>query len=70
MFGEKMAGKYQYQPLVREPIEEDEPRKDKNGLPYYNPPFTKIKLGLKYSTVYPDFLVFGKKGRFQEADAI
>ena len=39
---------------------------DKNGLPFYNPPFTKIKLGLKYSTVYPDFLIFEKKDGFSK----
>jgi len=61
MFGDK-ANKYQYQPLVRTPEEEEEnPTLDSNGQPYYHPPYTKIKLGLKYTTVYPDFLVFEKQ---------
>lgn len=54
MFGDKMQNKYQYQPLVRTPEEDEEKQ-------YYNPPYTKFKLGLKYNTSYPDFLVFEKK---------
>ena len=62
MFGDKMANKYQYQHIVRTPEEdEDNPTLDTNGNPYYHPPYTKIKLGLKYNTTYPDFLVFEKK---------
>jgi hypothetical protein len=62
MFGEKLAGKYQYQPLVRTPEEEEgEATIDKDGNPYYRPPYTKIKLGLKYTTAYPDFLIFEKQ---------
>ena len=62
MFGDKMANKYQYQPIVRTPEEDEEnPALDTNGNPYYHPPYTKIKLGLKYNTTYPDFLVFEKQ---------
>lgn len=45
MFGEKQYNKYQYVPLVRIPeIDDDEgPKLDKNGEPYYSPPYTKIK---------------------------
>ena len=61
MFGEKMQSKYQYQPLVRTPEPEDDDNLiDIHGNPYYHPPYTKIKLGLKYTTTQPDFLVFEK----------
>ena len=48
-----MHNQYQYQPLVRTPEEDEENQ-------FYNPPYTKVKLGLKYNTTYPDFLVFKK----------
>jgi len=45
MFGEKQYNKYQYVPLVRmqEVDDDDELKRDKNGEPYYSPPYTKIK---------------------------
>ena len=49
LFGEKNYNQYSYQPLVRHPeIDEDEVKVDKNGNPYYQPPYTKIKLELEY----------------------
>jgi len=52
-FGDKNASQYAYQPLVRVPEEDDdeeaEQKVDKNGNPYYRPPFTKVKLELEYS---------------------
>jgi len=72
VFGEKMASQYAYQPLVRVPeVEEDdeetEPKVDKNGEPYYRPPYTKIRLDLEYSpdqenpSTKPAFAVFERK---------
>lgn len=51
MFTEKLADQYAYQPLIRTPEidPEAEPRLDKNGQPYYNPPYTKVKVDLEYS---------------------
>jgi hypothetical protein len=70
IFGEKNANQYAYQPLVRIPEaedEDDEPKVDKNGQPYYRPPYTKIKLDLEYSenpenaTNKPTFAMFERK---------
>jgi len=71
IFGEKTANQYAYQPLVRIPeIDEDEdeePKVDKNGQPYYRPPYTKIKLDLEYSadpenaSNKPTFALFERK---------
>ena len=51
IFGDKLASQYAYQPLVRNPEidEEEEIKLDKNGQPFYRPPFTKIKIDLEYS---------------------
>jgi hypothetical protein len=69
IFGEKAASQYAYQPLVRIPEEsdDDEPVLDKNGQPYYRPPYTSIKLDLEYSadpenaTNKPIFSLFENK---------
>jgi hypothetical protein len=68
-FGEKTASQYSYQPIVRIPeaTDEDEPVVDKNGQPYYRPPYTSIKLDLEYSadpeaaTNKPTFALFENK---------
>jgi hypothetical protein len=49
IFGEKNYNQYSYQRIIRIPeVDEEEPKVDKNGNPYYQPPFTKIKLELEY----------------------
>jgi hypothetical protein len=49
IFGEKNYNQYSYQRIIRVPeVDEEEPKVDKNGKPYYQPPFTKIKLELEY----------------------
>jgi len=67
IFGEKNHNQYAYQPIIRIPeVDEDEPRLDKNGKPYYQPRFTKIKLELEYEEDtdnpknIPKFTVFEK----------
>ena len=52
LFGEKLANKYAYSKLVRSKDEDEDdepPRLDKNGNPYYSPPYKKIKLDLAYN---------------------
>ena len=58
---------YSYQRIIRIPeVDEEEPKLDKNGKPYYQPPFTKIKLELEYEDDQdnpkniPKFSVFEK----------
>jgi len=53
LFGDKMAGKYEYQPIVRHPErdnDEEEEVNDKSSAKpvkdYYRPPYTKVKLML------------------------
>ena len=53
LFGDKMAGKYEYQPIVRHPErdnDEEEEVNDKSSTKpvkdYYRPPYTKVKLML------------------------
>jgi hypothetical protein len=52
LFGDKMASKYEYQPIVRYPEREDEEEEadDKTNTrtirEYYRPPYTKVKLML------------------------
>jgi hypothetical protein len=52
IFGDKTYNKYTYVPLVRFPEEEeeDEVKVDKNGNPYYRPPYSKFKIDLEYSS--------------------
>jgi hypothetical protein len=59
LFGEKNAKKYEYQPLVRMPEEDDAP--PTGGKIYYRPPYTKVKLDLSYDTDEPRFRLFEKK---------
>jgi hypothetical protein len=72
IFGDKAASQYAYQPLVRVPEADDddedaELKVDKNGEPYYRPPYTKIRLDLEYSpdqenpSTKPTFAVFERK---------
>jgi hypothetical protein len=78
IFGDRY-NKYDYQPLVRIPEsdedEDEESKLDKNGNPYYRPPYTKIKLDLEYSadpetaTNKPTFALFenreGKRSKVE-----
>ena len=59
IFGEKLANKYEYQPLVRHP-EEDEtsPQTGEEISKYYRPPYTKVKLDLSYGTEKPTFKLY------------
>ena len=67
-FGDKNYNKFVYQPLVRVPEEDDDEQQilDKNGIPIYRPPYTKIKLDLEYSSdpenqsTKPMFSIFEK----------
>jgi len=79
LFGEKYAHKYVYSPLVRfkEEDDDDEGQKlDKNGKPYYSPPYTKIKLDLAYNkpdtppeniSTKPMFSIFERKDGTRES---
>jgi hypothetical protein len=44
LFGDKLASKYEYQPIVRHPEVEDEVPEDKKAA--YRPPYAKVKLVL------------------------
>lgn len=57
LFGEKMAGKYEYQPLVRQPEVSDEELLSKA----YRPPYMKVKLPLSYDGDIPSFRLVNKK---------
>jgi F0F1-type ATP synthase gamma subunit len=57
LFGEKLASKYEYQPLVREP-ERSEEEEDSKA---YRPPYMKVKLPLQYETEIPNFRLVNKK---------
>ena len=67
--GDKMAGKYEYQPIVRHPErdnDEEEEVTDKSSTKavkdYYRPPYTKVKLMLSNSeTELPLFRLIDKK---------
>ena len=66
LFGDKMASKYEYQPIVRHP-ERDEEEEDVNDMSstravkdYYRPPYAKIKLPLNDSET-PLFRLLDKK---------
>jgi hypothetical protein len=67
-FGDKNYNKFSYQPLVRIPENDDDEQVilDKNGEPYYRPPYTKIKLDLEYNSdpenqsTKPIFSIFEK----------
>ena len=69
LFGDKMAGKYEYQPIVRHPErdnDEEEEVTDKSSTKavkdYYRPPYTKVKLMLSNSeTELPLFRLIDKK---------
>ena len=58
MFGEKLANKYEYQPLVRTPEVDDNDQPKEEGNKYYRPPYTKVKLDLSYGTDTPNFKLF------------
>jgi len=62
LFGEKMAGKYEYQPLVRQPEVNDEEEEDEErSKTYYRPPYMKVKLPLSYDDDVPTFRLINKK---------
>ena len=69
LFGDKMASKYEYQPIVRHPErdnDEEEEVTDKSSTKavkdYYRPPYTKVKLMLSNSeTELPLFRLIDKK---------
>ena len=56
LFGEKNADKYEYQPLVRIGLRDDDEEPGK----YYRPPYTKVKLELAHDTEKPLFRLFDK----------
>jgi hypothetical protein len=63
VFGEKLAGKYEYQPLVRHPEEVEEMVSEEGAAPtnpYYRPPFTKVRLDLAYDSDKPTFKLYDK----------
>ena len=61
MFGEKLAKKYEYQPLIRTPetaaVENEEEEPVIESKLYYRPPFTKVKLDLVHDTEEPTFRI-------------
>ena len=60
LFGDKLD-KYEYQPLIRYPDENEENNK------YYRPPYTKIKLDLDYETEKPKYnLICNTNGKRTE----
>jgi hypothetical protein len=66
LFGEKMASKYEYQPIVRHPEkdndEEEEVPEDGIKRQSYRPPYTKVKLMLSNNeNELPLFRLFDKK---------
>ena len=65
LFGDKMASKYEYQPIVRHPEQDEE--EDVNDMSstkavkeYYRPPYAKIKLPMNDSET-PLFRLLDKK---------
>ena len=64
LFGEKLSGKYEYQPIVRHPEAEDE-MVDEEGSSkksFYRPPYAKIKLLLSNNDEeLPLFRLFDRK---------
>ena len=60
LFG-KHADRYAYQPLVRDPEDENN-----NQQGYYRPPYTKVRLDLDHDTQTPKFVVFSKEGGKRE----
>jgi hypothetical protein len=62
VFGDKNAKKYEYQPLVRTPEEDEEGEQTLHeGKVLYRPPYTKVKLDLAYETDVPRFRLFDKQ---------
>jgi len=60
LFGDKLAGKYEYQPIVRRPDVEDD--KADEGKSSYRPPYAKVKLVLSNSDdEMPLFRLFERK---------
>ena len=57
LFGEKMASKYEYQPVVRLPQESEEEEEGKA----YRPPYTKVKLPMTHDGDVPSFRLINKK---------
>ena len=75
VFGDKLYNKYAYVPLVRFPEDQgddEEIRTDKNGNPYYRPPYSKFKIDLEYctdpdnQTNKPMFALFERKNGKRE----
>ena len=64
MFGERLAKKYEYQPLIRSPETGEAERDEEEALPeqklYYRPPFTKVKLDLAHDTEQPNFKIIDR----------
>jgi hypothetical protein len=64
LFGDKVAPKYEYQPIVRHPEqdEEEEVKENAKVLSSYRPPYAKIKLMLSNSeSETPLFRLFDRK---------
>ena len=62
VFGDKNARKYEYQPLVRTPEEQEGGEQTLHeGKVFYRPPYTKLKLDLAYETDVPRFRLFEKQ---------
>ena len=55
MFGEKIADKYEYQPIVRAVVDLEDTEN------YFRPPYAKFKLELAYDDGSPCVKVFAKK---------
>ena len=68
VFGDKNAKKYEYQPLVRTPEEDEEGEQTLHeGKVFFRPPYTKVKLDLFHDTEKPNFKLFDKSsGQRQE----
>ena len=69
MFGEKLAKKYEYQPLIRNPemavAAEDEEAVIEQKI-YYRPPYTKVKLDLVHDTEKPNFRIIDRSAGSKE----
>jgi hypothetical protein len=63
LFGDKVAPKYEYQPIVRHPEQDEEEEVKENAkVSFYRPPYAKIKLMLSNSeSEHPLFRLFDRK---------